>query len=353
MSEENDRTKDISEIREESLQKYLKKIEPEKRYLFRKRIEAEELLFTGLPLNNFEVARHQVFANIADVVEDRNAQATEVDPYFVPSTGNPLNDQYPVKPNSVSNDWELSQSFRAGVGSLPHPASSPVDILPKSSMTPALEHISSISAEKSKSESIELTRRSLPVFAYKEQILAAVESFPVLILVGETGSGKTTQIPQFLVEAGYCREKKRIACTQPRRVAAISVAARVSDEMRVRLGHEVGYSVRFEDCTSEETQIKYMTDGMLLREFINSPDLHDYSVIIIDEAHERSLHTDILLGLVKDISKYRTDLKIIISSATLDAEKFSDYFHGAPIFSGTELQDHSYLLSSTWSALRG
>jgi pre-mRNA-splicing factor ATP-dependent RNA helicase DHX16 len=115
-------------------------------------------------------------------------------------------------------------------------------------------------------------------------------------------------------------------------VAAMSVAARVADEMNVKLGHEVGYSIRFEDCTSDKTIIKYMTDGMLLREFLGEPDLKTYTCLMIDEAHERTLHTDILFGLVKDIARYRQDLKLIISSATLDAEKFSDYFDNAPIF---------------------
>ena len=112
----------------------------------------------------------------------------------------------------------------------------------------------------------------------------------------------------------------------------MSVAARVAEEMGVKLGNQVGYSIRFEDCTSEKTVIKYMTDGMLLREFLGEPDLASYSVMIIDEAHERTLHTDILFGLVKDIARFRPDLKLLISSATLDAEKFSEFFDNAPIF---------------------
>ncbi|KDO54602.1 hypothetical protein CISIN_1g0487461mg, partial [Citrus sinensis] len=123
-----------------------------------------------------------------------------------------------------------------------------------------------------------------------------------------------------------------VGCTQPRRVAAMSVAARVSQEMGVKLGHEVGYSIRFEDCTSEKTILKYMTDGMLLREILSEPNLESYSVLMVDEAHERTLSTDILFGLLKDLIKFRSDLKLLISSATLDAEKFSDYFGSAPIF---------------------
>ena len=146
-----------------------------------------------------------------------------------------------------------------------------------------------------------------------------------MIIEGETGSGKTTQIPQYLYEAGYCKDGLRVGCTQPRRVAAMSVSARVAEEIGVKLGQEVGYSIRFEDCTSDRTVLKYMTDGMLLREFLNEPDLASYSAIIVDEAHERTLHTDILFGLVKDIARFRPDLKVLIASATLDAEKFSSF----------------------------
>lgn len=120
--------------------------------------------------------------------------------------------------------------------------------------------------------------------------------------MGETGSGKTTQIPQYLHEDSYT-EAGIIGVTQPRRVAAMSVASRVSTEMRTKLGHQVGYSIRFEDCTSEFTKIKYLTDGRLLREFMQDPLLSEYSVIMIDEAHERTLHTDVLFGLIKELIK--------------------------------------------------
>jgi len=186
--------------------------------------------------------------------------------------------------------------------------------------------------DKSRAKSgLEEERKALPIYPYRDELLKAVHDHQVLVIVGETGSGKTTQIPQYLHEAGYTKRGK-VGCTQPRRVAAMSVAARVSQEMGVKLGHEVGYSIRFEDCTSEKTVIKYMTDGMLLREFLGEPDLGSYSVVMVDEAHERTLSTDILFGLVKDISRFRPDLKLLISSATLDAEKFSDYFDSAPIF---------------------
>ncbi|GFG40919.1 hypothetical protein Cfor_11095 [Coptotermes formosanus] len=180
--------------------------------------------------------------------------------------------------------------------------------------------------------SLQETRRSLPIFPFRDDLIQAIKDHQILIIEGETGSGKTTQIPQYLYEAGFTRDGKKIGCTQPRRVAAMSVSARVAQEMGVKLGNEVGYSIRFEDCTSERTVIKYMTDGTLHREFLSEPDLQSYSVMIIDEAHERTLHTDILFGLVKDIARFRPDLKLLISSATLDAQKFSDFFDEAPIF---------------------
>uniref|UniRef100_A0A8C4DIC3 RNA helicase n=1 Tax=Dicentrarchus labrax TaxID=13489 RepID=A0A8C4DIC3_DICLA len=181
-------------------------------------------------------------------------------------------------------------------------------------------------------QSMQEVRRSLPIFPYREDLLAAINEHQILVIEGETGSGKTTQIPQYLLEDGYTNGGMKIGCTQPRRVAAMSVAARVAQEMGVKLGNEVGYSIRFEDCTSERTVLKYMTDGMLLREFLTEPDLASYSVIIIDEAHERTLHTDILFGLIKDIARFRSDLKVLVASATLDTERFSCFFDEAPVF---------------------
>ncbi|KAF5402362.1 DEAH (Asp-Glu-Ala-His) box polypeptide 8 [Paragonimus heterotremus] len=174
-------------------------------------------------------------------------------------------------------------------------------------------------------------RQSLPIFRLKDELLNAVNDNKVLIVIGETGSGKTTQITQYLAEAGYVNTG-RIGCTQPRRVAAMSVAKRVSEEFGCRLGQEVGYTIRFEDCTAPETKIKYMTDGMLLRECLIDPDLRQYSVIMLDEAHERTIHTDVLFGLLKKAIQKRDDMKLIVTSATLDSVKFSQYFFEAPIF---------------------
>lgn len=175
-------------------------------------------------------------------------------------------------------------------------------------------------------------RESLPIFKLREQLLQAVHDNQVLVVIGETGSGKTTQMTQYLAEAGYTAQGI-IGCTQPRRVAAMSVAKRVAEEFGCKLGQEVGYCIRFEDCTSPETRIKYMTDGMLLRELLIEPDLARYSVIMLDEAHERTISTDVLFGLLKKAMAKRPSLKLIVTSATLDAEKFSNYFNGCPIFS--------------------
>lgn len=174
-------------------------------------------------------------------------------------------------------------------------------------------------------------RMSLPIYTFKDQLIKAVFDNQILIVIGETGSGKTTQITQYLAESGYTARGK-IGCTQPRRVAAMSVAKRVAEEYGCRLGQEVGYTIRFEDCTSPETVIKYMTDGMLLRECLIDPDMKQYSVIMLDEAHERTINTDVLFGLLKNTVKKRPELKLIVTSATLDAVKFSQYFFEAPIF---------------------
>ncbi|XP_078485462.1 ATP-dependent RNA helicase DHX15 isoform X2 [Ciona intestinalis] len=178
-------------------------------------------------------------------------------------------------------------------------------------------------------------RLGLPVWEYKEEFMMLLAKHQTIVLVGETGSGKTTQIPQWCTE--YVRanhpvtSRKAVACTQPRRVAAMSVAQRVAEEMDVMLGQEVGYTIRFEDCSSQKTCLKYMTDGMLLREAMADPLMERYDFIILDEAHERTLSTDILLGVIKEVCKQRPDLKIIVMSATLDAGKFQQYFNSAPL----------------------
>lgn len=168
----------------------------------------------------------------------------------------------------------------------------------------------------------------LPIARHRQNLLYLIETYPITIVVGQTGSGKTTQLPQFLEQAGWCEEGKVVAVTQPRRVAATTVAARVAEEMNCKLGEEVGYSIRFEDLSSAKTRIKFLTDGLLLREALADPLLSRYSVIMVDEAHERSLSTDVLLGVLKKIRKRRPELRIIVSSATLQAQDFLRFFVG-------------------------
>ncbi|KAM0823885.1 hypothetical protein ACQ4PT_070566 [Festuca glaucescens] len=202
-------------------------------------------------------------------------------------------------------------------------------------------------------------RKSLPIASVEKRLVEEVRKNGTLIVVGETGSGKTTQLPQFLYDAGFCQDGKVIGITQPRRVAAVTVAKRVAEECNDQLGRKVGYSIRFDDSTSNATRIKYMTDGLLLREALLDPLLSKYSVIVVDEAHERTVHTDVLLGLLKKVQQSRSlcsnnngktlsdrqdpqsstlkasqgikfaPLKLIIMSASLDAKCFSDYFGGA------------------------
>ena len=170
----------------------------------------------------------------------------------------------------------------------------------------------------------------LPITQRKDEIVSAIKSHQVLVLSGETGSGKTTQLPKMCLEAGLGRSK-HIACTQPRRVAALSVAKRVAEELEVDFGAEVGAKIRFTDQTSQRTRVKFMTDGMLLSEIQSDPLMGEYDAVIVDEAHERSLNIDFLLGHLNQIRAKRADLKIIITSATIDTEKFSQTFGGAPI----------------------
>ncbi|CAG5093770.1 Similar to DHX35: Probable ATP-dependent RNA helicase DHX35 (Homo sapiens) [Cotesia congregata] len=174
---------------------------------------------------------------------------------------------------------------------------------------------------------LDLQRKRLPIFKNRSHIVYLLENYQTLVLIGETGCGKSTQIPQYLVEAGWCTDGKIICITEPRRVAATSLANRVADERGCILGTEVGYSIRFDDCTDETTKIKYMTEGILLREMMSDPLLTKYCIIILDEVHERTLLTDIIMGLLKKIIRKRKDLKVIVSSATVDAEELRDYFN--------------------------
>ena len=186
-------------------------------------------------------------------------------------------------------------------------------------------------SEFAKTKTLAEQRAFLPIYGVRQALLNVIRDNSVIVLVGETGSGKTTQIAQYLHEDGYTTFGI-VGCTQPRRVAAMSVAKRVSEEFGCELGQEVGYSIRFEDVTGPSTIIKYMTDGVLLRESLTEGDLDKYSAVIMDEAHERSLNTDILFGILKKVVSRRRDLKLIVTSATMDSGKFSAFFGNVPVF---------------------
>ncbi|KAM1021628.1 hypothetical protein ACFX2J_042511 [Malus domestica] len=358
---------DIEDLRKVSRQEYLKKREQKKLEEIRDDLEDEQYLFDGVKLTEAEYRELSYKKQIYEIVRKRSDEPEDANEYRMPDAYDDKNGVNQEKRFSVAVQRYRDQS--AGDKMIPFAeqeawedhqigkATLKFGSKNKKQMSDdyrivfedQIEFIKAsvmdgdkfdddgepsellVSRVKSALEKLQEDRKTLPIYTYRESLLDAVEKHQVLIIVGETGSGKTTQIPQYLHEAGYTKRGK-IGCTQPRRVAAMSVAARVSQEMGVKLGHEVGYSIRFEDCTSEKTVLKYMTDGMLLQEFLGEPDLASYSVVMVDEAHERTLSTDILFGLVKDIARFRPDLKLLISSATLDAEKFSDYFDSAPIF---------------------
>ncbi|KAK3365687.1 P-loop containing nucleoside triphosphate hydrolase protein [Lasiosphaeria ovina] len=357
------------DLRLKSRQDYLAKRESEKLALLRKQVAEETAeLKSGVRLSEREKAEFAKNREILRLAEER----ARIDDY---QDGYRLPDQYGADSKKKENalymrhverdefgneklvteyeEWEREQTVKAKsqIQSREREDGGEYDFLldedaitfvrdavnrhaqPSDGMTQEQRILAAhIDEAERAARSIQDVRKSLPVYAYRDAFLDAIKEFQVLILVGETGSGKTTQIPQYLHEAGFTDGGQKIACTQPRRVAAMSVAARVADEMGVKVGHEVGYSIRFEDCTNDKTILKYMTDGMLLREMVASPTLDGYSAIMIDEAHERTVHTDILLALIKDLTRARPELKLIISSATLNAEKFSSYFDDAPIF---------------------
>ncbi|XP_014497739.1 pre-mRNA-splicing factor ATP-dependent RNA helicase DEAH7 [Vigna radiata var. radiata] len=196
-----------------------------------------------------------------------------------------------------------------------------------------------------KSKTIAEQRQYLPIFSVREELLQVVRENQVVVVVGETGSGKTTQLTQYLHEDGYTLSGI-VGCTQPRRVAAMSVAKRVSEEMDTELGDKVGYAIRFEDVTGPSTIIKYMTDGVLLRETLKDSDLDKYRVIVMDEAHERSLNTDVLFGILKKVVAQRRDFKLIVTSATLNAQKFSNFFGSVPIF---HIPGRTFPVNILWS----
>ncbi|XP_069799913.1 pre-mRNA-splicing factor ATP-dependent RNA helicase DHX16 [Dendropsophus ebraccatus] len=361
---EEDRKKMVPELRKKSRREYLGKREKEKLEDLEAEIADEEYFFADSKLTASERKELEYKRKVRDLAKDykkagEKERMEKHDRYFMPeeSRSKKIPDRYeePISeerfaPREEQRRWEEEH---IGAAALKFGAKDAhargqkeydyvmeedevIQFVSATQMKGTVEKDDEDSKQLSELEkqklSIQEVRRSLPVFPYRSDLLQAIANHQILIIEGETGSGKTTQIPQYLHEEGYTQKGMKIGCTQPRRVAAMSVAARVAQEMAVKLGNEVGYSIRFEDCTSERTVLKYMTDGMLLREFLTEPDLAGYSVVIIDEAHERTLHTDVLFGLIKDIARFRPDLKVLVSSATLNTERFSSFFDDAPIF---------------------
>ncbi|KAJ2378625.1 hypothetical protein IW150_000686 [Coemansia sp. RSA 2607] len=371
------RRKALPEIRDRARQEYLRMREGKQLDLLRQEVADEEEMFRGQRMSEREIRELEYKKEILRLADERRSIGDETDVYTMPEdyitekgkidmkkkkdalfrryedSGAKRGSRDDAPAMSEQERWEQQQISKSklDVGAKDKSAVATesggkeydyvldldnIDFVLEDTMNAEKQQIDerqlAIEEHERKRRTIKEVRESLPVYQYRDDLLDSIEKFQTMIIVGETGSGKTTQITQYLREAGYTKGGKRIACTQPRRVAAMSVAARVADEVGTKLGHEVGYAIRFEDCTSEKTEIVYMTDGLLFREFMTEPDLNSYSVIMIDESHERTLHTDILFALVKDIIRFRPDLKLLIASATMDAEKFSEYFDDAPIY---------------------
>ncbi|GLE00390.1 hypothetical protein PINS_up009147 [Pythium insidiosum] len=356
----------LARLRELSRQEYLKKREEKELTLLEQQLKDEDVLFGDEARTAAELQQVELSRRILETAKAR-AKPEQVEGYQLPDAYDEVDDEgrrvrKKNKDELLTDRYEEEEVFRTeqevweetqvkaattrvgakdqararGEQAYDYVFDDQIDFISQQMLSG--KHVSETDIKEARQKmedakhlSMQEGRKKLPVYPYRDALLEAIRNYQVLIIEGETGSGKTTQIPQYLHEVGYS-ELGRIGCTQPRRVAAMSVAARVAQEMGVKLGNEVGYSIRFEDCTSDKTVIKYMTDGMLLREFLTEPDLKSYSVMVIDEAHERTLNTDILFGLIKDIARFRDDIKIIIASATLDATKFSAYFDDAPIF---------------------
>eukprot|EP01050_Picozoa_sp_SAG11_P010984 SAG11_NODE_1134_length_5734_cov_4.917480_5_plen_438_part_00 len=206
-----------------------------------------------------------------------------------------------------------------------------------------------VTAESAESPPLLSDTKLLPIFSFREEILKGVRENPFLVVIGETGSGKTTQLCQYLLDAKLADGKEgRIAITQPRRVAAIGSAHRVASERGCEVGDEVGYMVRLDQACGRNTRIKFLTDGLLLRECLDSPSLEQYSIVILDEAHERSVATDVMFALLKKASALRPALRVLITSATLDGDKFAEYFGNCPVI---RVPGRQYPVEVTWQAI--
>ncbi|KAF6757542.1 hypothetical protein DFP72DRAFT_238059 [Ephemerocybe angulata] len=327
----------LPSLRVHSRQEYLTKREVQQIELLRKEIADDEALFAGMKISKREKRELERKKELLKLVEERLKINDHYEGYQLPEDyiteqgkidrkkkENALYKRYEeAKPKDGDfttdiDQWEAAQTknstFKTGALDKPDAVDEYDYVFDESQtiqfvMESALPGTKMSAADRllqqqideadKRARTIEEVRKNLPIYTYKDELIQAVRDHQVLIVVAETGSGKTTQLPQYLHEAGFTEGGLKVGCTQPRRVAAMSVAARVAEEMGTKVGYEVGYSIRFEDCTSDKTVLKYMTDGMLLREFLTEPDLAGYSCLIIDEAHERTLSTDILFALVK------------------------------------------------------
>lgn len=342
---------DVEELKRQKHQEYLKR--QERRNI--KQLQAQLKEYESRQLSQAEQRDYERLKQIHDVIEAEPEKVYELPSDYLTLTGKidnkrkveVLNAKEEPQRKKFDNLWENDQLRKAK--SLVHGNIDEITVdsnqyeyvfdesqfVEFDSDKISGDHLVAKDVKPTQKQLIDDVRKSLPAYQYRQAFLDIVKQNQIVVVVGETGSGKTTQLPQYLYEEGYCdtpEGKKIIGCTQPRRVAATSVATRVADEMHVKLGQEVGYSIRFEDETSPKTVIKYLTDGILLREFLTDASLSNYSALIIDEAHERTISTEILLSLLKDVTKQRPDLKLIVASATINAEKFSSFFDQAPIF---------------------
>jgi pre-mRNA-splicing factor ATP-dependent RNA helicase DHX16 len=346
---------DVSALRLASRQKYLAEREAQQLALLRRQVaeEAEEEERLGNRLSAKEKKEFETNRKTLELAEARNAIDDNIDGrFFIPDadysnkhealTKRHKDKGYeksevqlweeeqmrkiksqPKAERVVQEDYEYVFDESANVFD-----ASKIDL---GSLDMAKQRLqSTLDEAEAAAKSIQEVRQSLPVYKYKDEFINAVANHQILVLVGSTGSGKTTQLTQYLLDAGYAKTG-RIACTQPRRVAAMSVAKRVATEYGCKVGREVGYSVRFENAMSDVTKIEYMTDGLLLRQCLGSVLLEDYSAVIIDEAHERTLSTEVLMALLKDVCAVRPEFRLIIASATMNATEFSDYFGNCPV----------------------
>ncbi|KAI4666843.1 uncharacterized protein J4E88_010411 [Alternaria novae-zelandiae] len=348
---------DVSALRLASRQKYLAEREAQQLALLRRQVaeEAEEEQRLGNKLSERERAEFKKNRQTLELAEARNAIDDRTEGMFMipdsdySSKHEALTKRHKEKgyEKSEAELWEEQQTKAVNSQAKVLSKNDSIDnydFVFDTSMevTFKLDETTRVDVDKQmlqrqldeaekRAQSIEDVRRSLPVYKYRDELIAAVEQHQVIIVVSETGSGKSTQIPRYILDAGLA-EDGMIAVTQPRRVAAMSVASRVAEEYGCKLGNEVGYSIRFEDKTGPKTKIKFATDGILLQEAKTDPLLQSYSCVMIDEAHERSLASDLLLVLCREVCRARPDFKLLILSATINAAHFSQYFNDSPIF---------------------